>query len=200
MITENLSTLKIHKLTNEQYEREFAAGNLDPNALYLTPDEKTDLSKYATIDQLNTKADKNAVDNAINSLELEKVPTSRTINGKQLTYDIVLTAEDIGVANIETDATLKEEGQAADAKATGDAIDEINSKLESIEDNIYIQNDEPVDAPEGSIWIDMDADGLSNSQSSSVTNVYVVDAATTDITTVDFSKYSVGDVVLVTTS
>lgn len=41
MITENLSTLKIHKLTKEQYDREFEAGRIDPNALYLTPDEQT---------------------------------------------------------------------------------------------------------------------------------------------------------------
>ena len=39
MITENLSTLKIHKLTQAQYDRELAAGNIDENALYLTPDE-----------------------------------------------------------------------------------------------------------------------------------------------------------------
>lgn len=39
MITENLSTLKIHKLTQKQYDREFKAGNTDENALYLTPDE-----------------------------------------------------------------------------------------------------------------------------------------------------------------
>lgn len=39
MITENLSTLKIHKLTKKQYERERDAGRLDPNAIYLTPDE-----------------------------------------------------------------------------------------------------------------------------------------------------------------
>ena len=39
MITENLSTLKINKLTQEQYDRELAAGNIDKNALYLTPDE-----------------------------------------------------------------------------------------------------------------------------------------------------------------
>ena len=40
MITNNLSTLKIHKLSQEQYNREFAAGTLDANALYLTPDEE----------------------------------------------------------------------------------------------------------------------------------------------------------------
>ena len=40
MITENLSTLKIHNLTKEQYERELAAGRIDENALYLTPYEE----------------------------------------------------------------------------------------------------------------------------------------------------------------
>ena len=38
MITENLSTLKIHKLTQEQYDREFVADNLNENEIYLTPD------------------------------------------------------------------------------------------------------------------------------------------------------------------
>lgn len=46
MITENLSTLKIHKLTKAQYERELATGRIDKNALYLTPDEEADLSGY----------------------------------------------------------------------------------------------------------------------------------------------------------
>ena len=41
MTTENLSTLKIHKLTQEQYDREFAAGRIDPSAIYLTPDDAT---------------------------------------------------------------------------------------------------------------------------------------------------------------
>jgi len=51
----NLSTLKIHKLSNEQYQREKAAGTLDDTALYLTPDEDNDidLSGYATTEQLN---------------------------------------------------------------------------------------------------------------------------------------------------
>lgn len=48
MITENLSTLKIHKMSREQYERELAAGRIDEHALYITPDEELDLSGYAT--------------------------------------------------------------------------------------------------------------------------------------------------------
>ena len=39
MITQNVDTLKIHKLTQAQYERELAAGRLDETAIYLTPEE-----------------------------------------------------------------------------------------------------------------------------------------------------------------
>lgn len=46
MITENLSTLKIHKLTQAQYDRELAAGRIDENALYLTPDD-TEINQNA---------------------------------------------------------------------------------------------------------------------------------------------------------
>ena len=39
MNTENLSTLIIHKLTQDQYNRVVEEGEIDENALYLTPDE-----------------------------------------------------------------------------------------------------------------------------------------------------------------
>ena len=48
MITENLSALKIHKLSQEQYDREVESNNIDETALYLTPYEEIDLSEYAT--------------------------------------------------------------------------------------------------------------------------------------------------------
>ena len=38
MNTTNLTTLKIHKLSKAQYDRELAAGTLEPNSLYLTPE------------------------------------------------------------------------------------------------------------------------------------------------------------------
>lgn len=56
-VSEVLSTLKIHKISQEQYDQELANGTLDDNAIYLTPDEEVDLSGYATIEQLNGKAD-----------------------------------------------------------------------------------------------------------------------------------------------
>ena len=54
MIIENLSTLKIHKLTQEQYDRELSADKLDENALYLTPDKEIDLSPYVTKEQIDS--------------------------------------------------------------------------------------------------------------------------------------------------
>jgi hypothetical protein len=97
MITENLSTLKIHKLTQAQYDRELAAGNLDPTAMYLTPDEAPD-------------------------------------------------------------TTLSIDGRPADAKAVGEAL----ANLAAAAKEIYAQNDEPQDAQEGALWIDLDSEGLSD--------------------------------------
>lgn len=54
MTTKNLSTLKIHKLTEAQYQREKEAGNLDADALYLTPDEGIDLTPYAKQEDLES--------------------------------------------------------------------------------------------------------------------------------------------------
>lgn len=38
--TKKLSTLKIHKLSKTQYDRELASGKIDPDALYFTPSEE----------------------------------------------------------------------------------------------------------------------------------------------------------------
>jgi hypothetical protein len=63
MITENLSTLKIHKLTQAQYDRELASGNIDGNSIYLTPDELD-----ITLTQSGVAADAKAVGDAIAEL------------------------------------------------------------------------------------------------------------------------------------
>lgn len=56
MITENLSALTIHKLKQEQYDRELAAGRIDENALYVTPyevvpDEQINAAVNAYLDE-----------------------------------------------------------------------------------------------------------------------------------------------------
>lgn len=50
MITDNLSTLKINKLTQAQYDRELAAGRIDENALYLTPSEDNSIPSCTAAD------------------------------------------------------------------------------------------------------------------------------------------------------
>lgn len=50
MITENLSTLHIHKLTQAQYERLVDEGKDDKNALYLTPDDDWTQSDWEEAD------------------------------------------------------------------------------------------------------------------------------------------------------
>lgn len=54
MITQNLPTLKIHQLTDEQYKRVKESEDYDPNALYLTPDEVINLSNYVTKEEMAT--------------------------------------------------------------------------------------------------------------------------------------------------
>jgi hypothetical protein len=51
LITENLSTLQIHKLTQEQYNRALAEGRIDERAIYLTPDEVANNGGNGTISQ-----------------------------------------------------------------------------------------------------------------------------------------------------
>lgn len=105
-----------------------------------------------------------------------KVPQTRTINGKTLDVDISLTAEDIGA--------ITEDDVAAQI---AEAIVEV-----------YVQDEEPTDAATGTIWVDTDEDGKPAVQETPTTTVHVVDARTEDYTTVDFSQFAVGDVVVVT--
>lgn len=56
MITENLSTLKIHTLSEEQFKKAKAEGTLNENEIYLTPDEEIDLNLYAKTEDLSEVA------------------------------------------------------------------------------------------------------------------------------------------------
>lgn len=54
MQTENIPTLRIHKLTQAQYDAQLSKGNIRENELYLTPCEMQNPSKYATKDYVST--------------------------------------------------------------------------------------------------------------------------------------------------
>jgi hypothetical protein len=111
--SEILSTLKIHKISQEEYDQSLADGTLEDNAIYLTPDEEIDLSGYATIDQLNEKANaEHSHDNVyyteteINDLLLNKSDTSHNHDDK---YDTKGSAnEALTSAKSYTDTSVNE--------------------------------------------------------------------------------------------
>lgn len=82
---------------------------------------------------------------------------------------------------------------------SAEEVEEKLQKIDNITDAIYIQDEEPEDAITSSIWVDTSSDGMSTPEKTSA-NVFVVDARTNDISTVDFTKFAVGDVIVVTTS
>lgn len=63
MKTENISTLRINKLTQSQYDRELESGNVEENALYLVPE----IEKIGELLNLKTN-NKSSIVDAINEL------------------------------------------------------------------------------------------------------------------------------------
>lgn len=176
---------------------------VDSDGALKTVDKNNTTVKMATESDLVSKI------TSPTSAEVGQILSVKSVDSNgNITWETIDNVSD----TVEVDSGLSKEGFAADAKVTGDAISNLNTLVgdtavsEQIETaiseaivEVYTQNDEPVNAPEGSLWIDTSKDGLPNTQSSAA-RVYVADVATTDITTVDFSKYAIGDVVLVTSS
>lgn len=88
--SEFLSTLNIHRVTQEEYDQIVESGNAEENALYLTPYEEVDLSGYVTKDELDNKADKNhdhdniyyteaEIDTKIDTVSQSVIDLSKTI-------------------------------------------------------------------------------------------------------------------------
>ena len=133
MNTENLSTLKIHKLTQAQYDRELVAGNIDESALYLTPEEEIDLSPYATIEQVNTKADASHshavadITNLQSSLDEKQVTitgAASTITTDDLPLNRVVVSDNFGKVSVSAITT-------AELNYLNDATSNIQSQLDN---------------------------------------------------------------------
>lgn len=104
MFTELLSTLKIHKLTQSQYDRELVAGNIDENALYLTPDDGVNIKIDATLTQEGAAADAAAVGEAIAALKYVAQDTAP----EDINLLWIDTSDEVGTAaNPKTEIILK---------------------------------------------------------------------------------------------
>lgn len=120
MITENLSSLTIHKLKQEQYDRELAAGRIDENALYLTPyEEVTDEQITAAV---NAYLEENPV-------EID-IPTTLP-NPHKLTFTGAVSAEYDGSEAVEVNIPA---GGGGGAKTSGWVL--INDTFVSAADKV----------------------------------------------------------------
>ena len=72
-----------------------------------------------------------------------------SVNGQ--TGDVYLTAEDVGALPNTTEIP------SIDGLATEVYVDNAISNI-NVPDEVYVQNDEPLGAPDGSLWVDLDAD------------------------------------------
>lgn len=131
MITENLSTLKIHKLTQEQYDRELASGNIDENALYLTPDVVTD------------------VDELIDMMNEYKEETNTALSGKSDTTHTHDNYEEVGVAATKANEALESAKSYTDqeiadlvnaAPETLDTLGELATAMKENQDVVDVLN------------------------------------------------------------
>lgn len=133
MITENLSTLKIHKLTQAQYERELAAGNIDESALYLTPEEEVDLSGYATVEQVNAK--QNSITGGASTITTNNLTSSRALvsNGSGKVSVSATTSTELGqLSGIKSNVQTQLDGKASTSHTHDDRYyteSEIDTKL-----------------------------------------------------------------------
>ena len=94
MKIDNLSTLKIHKLTQEQYDAALRAGKLESNEIYLTPDEPIDLSPYATKAELQEEISARQLADSGKQATIEGAAT--TITKDNLTKNRVLVSNTDG--------------------------------------------------------------------------------------------------------
>lgn len=129
MITKDITSLKIHKLSQEQYDRELEAGRIDADAFYLTPyDDSNNANIYV---QPNAPVD---------------------VEDGTLWYDTDEPAYGVSGGNVDLTGYATEE-------YVDKAIAEIDLSGVEAADNVYVQAEEPVDAEDGAVWIDLDEDG-----------------------------------------
>ena len=150
MITENLSTLKINRLTQEQYDAALTNGNINTNELYLTPDDnELDTSAFLRVTDVGSAVDINPIN-------------ADTLEGKSASY--FATASNVSTINnslntINSDistinGSLSAKAPLASPSFTGTAkvaagTDYTTAKLR----NITLSTADPSGGSNGDVWI-----------------------------------------------
>lgn len=136
MIIENLTTLKINQLTQAQYEAALAAGTINENELYATPDDnELDTTTFLRVSDVGSAVDTNPIN-------------ADTLGGKSAS-EFLTTADKTELNNtINTKAPLASPTFTGTAKATGNT----NYTTAQLR-NITISTAGPSGGNNGDIWI-----------------------------------------------
>ena len=136
MIIENLTTLKINQLTKAQYEAALAAGTVNENELYATPDDnELDTTTFLRVSDVGSAVDTNPIN-------------ADTLGGKSASE--FLTAVD----KTELNNTINTKAPLASPTFTGTAkvaagTDYTTAKLR----NVILSTANPSGGNNGDIWI-----------------------------------------------
>ena len=147
MITENLTTLKINQLTQAQYESALAAGTINENELYATPDDnELDTTTFLRVSDVGSAVDTNPIN-------------ADTLGGKSAS-EFLTTADKTELNNtINTNKTelnnsINTKAPLASPAFTGSATvaagtDYTTAKLR----NVILSTANPSGGNNGDIWI-----------------------------------------------
>ena len=164
MITENLSTLKINRLTQEQYDTALTNGSINANELYLTPDDnELDTSSFLRVTDVGSAVDINPINaDTLQGKSASYFATASnisTINGSLNTINSDISTINSSLNTINSDistinGSLSAKAPLASPSFTGTAkvaagTDYTTAKLR----NITLSTASPSGGNNGDIWI-----------------------------------------------
>ena len=147
MIIENLTTLKINQLTQAQYEAALAAGTINENELYATPDDnELDTTTFLRVSDVGSAVDTNPIN-------------ADTLGGKSAsefltTVDKTELNNTINTNKTELNNSINTKAPLASPAFTGSATvaagtDYTTAKLR----NVILSTADPSGGNNGDIWI-----------------------------------------------
>ena len=164
MLTENLSTLKINRLTQEQYDAALTNGSINANELYLTPDDnELDTSAFLRVTDVGSAVDINPINaDTLQGKSASYFATASnvsSINGSLNTINSDISTINSSLNTINSDistinSSLSAKAPLASPSFTGTAkvaegTDYTTAKLR----NITLSTADPSGGSNGDVWI-----------------------------------------------
>ena len=164
MLTENLSTLKINRLTQEQYDTALTNGSINANELYLTPDDnELDTSAFLRVTDVGSAVDINPINadtlQGKNASYFATASNVSSINGSLNTINSDISTINSSLNTINSDistinSSLSAKAPLASPSFTGTAkvaagTDYTTAKLR----NITLSTADPSGGNNGDVWI-----------------------------------------------